>query len=161
MAAGSLAYHPAGPHSSAMSALQYLPVVGIVVSSVSLGVSALAFRYARMKHLAAYPYVEVRRNNSTGKHDVYWKLHGPDAADWFVVKVTGGRFYHTVPSAALDGAGLYDVDIAAGVVTTLERPTSPITTEAHDQPMTIRFHLRSKANAAMRVTRKVDVPAFP
>lgn len=144
-----------------MSVLQYLPVAGIVVSSISLGVSALAFRYARMKHLAAYPYVEVRRNNSTGKHDVYWKLHGPDAADWFVVKVTGGRFHKTTERVDSYGGVVHDIDAEVGVVTALHRPAVPIMTERHDQPMTIRFHLRSKANSAMRVTRKVEVPAFP
>lgn len=143
-----------------MSALQYLPVVGIVLSSISLGVSALAFRYARMKHLAAYPYVEVRRNNSTEKRSVYWTLHGPDAPDWFVVKVTGERFYHSSESNDLYGAGIYEPDTVIGVVTKLERPASPIMTKRHDQPMIIRFHLRSKANAAMRVTRKVEVPAL-
>lgn len=144
-----------------MSVLQYLPVVGIVVSSVSLCVSALAFRYARMKHLAAYPYVETARATSTSKQSVYWTLCGPDAADWFVVKVTGGRFYHSKESSDLDGAGIFEPDAMIGVVTTLERPVSPIMTEHHQKPMTIRFHLRSKANAAMRVTRKIDVPAFP
>jgi hypothetical protein len=144
-----------------MSALHYLPVVGIVVSSISLGVSALAFRYARMKHLSTYPYVEVRHDNSTGKHFVYWTLHGTDAGDWFVAEVTKGSFYHTVPSAVLDGAGIYYVDTTAGAVNRLLRPTSPFIVERHDKPLATRFHLRSKANGAMRVTRIVDVPTFP
>ncbi len=77
------------------------------------------------------------------------------------MKVTGGHFYHSSESNDLYGAGIYEPDTVIGVVINLERPASPIMTERHDQPMTIRLHLRSKANAAMRVTRKVAVPAFP
>ncbi|MEP9403350.1 hypothetical protein [Sphingomonas sp. VNH70] len=144
-----------------MGPLHYLPLAAVVISTISLGVSALAFRYARMKHLAAYPYVEARRGNREVKHAVHWSLLGPEAADWSVVKVSGGRFYQV--RTTLDGHGgeVHKPDTAAPLAAKLLRPDSPIMTERHDKPMTIRFHLRSKANAAIQVVREVQVPARP
>jgi hypothetical protein len=66
-------------------------ILPLIVSLLSLAISAAAFRYARMRHFAEYPYIEARRNNSNFRIAVYWTLKGPDAANWEVTTVHGRK----------------------------------------------------------------------
>jgi hypothetical protein len=138
----------------------WLPsVVGITISLLSLTVSIAAFRYSRAKHLAGFPYIEAARLNALQPDAVDWGIVGPDRENWEATSVQGEGTTRLLKSEPYDNG--HEV-IARPVnpheeLLSIDRPQSPLFVAA-DKGGTLTFHLRSKANPAMKTRRTVKVP---
>lgn len=135
-------------------------VIGISISAASFLLSAMAFRYARAKHLAAYPYIEARRMEANHPDHIDWSIVGPERQDWEVVKIKrlGGARLAGVDyeTDGLGGRQAKDAD-PAKLARALTMPARCIIAIPDDSPVKLAFYLRSKANSAMKSRRVVRV----
>lgn len=138
-------------------------LIGVSISAASLILSAAAFRYARAKHLAGYPYIEARRDNGTEPTHVYWSIAGAERKDWEVTQIKAvGRVRLAHVEYKQDGSGGLSPKPFDHwpLVQRLDSPATPIIATPNEVPGQLIFYLRSKANPSMRSRRRVDVNAL-
>lgn len=140
-----------------------LSAIGVTISLIGLGVSILAFRYARAKHIAGEPYIVASRTNATLPPAVNWAIEGPGKDDWKVVEVRCSKPLQILASEWGDdgfSSILLPKQPPSGSQV-MANPLNPIFVAPAGSNADLVFVLSARANPKLRLKRPVCVLGYP